>query len=253
VGEASAVCSTMESKYRYRGGARKCPMCGKEAIKKSKFPPRNQPNAQPGYYCFAKIGGCGAEFAADDKDIIGQSEAKTENPDIADQYNTVKQIAQKRAFLSAIKTATASSELFTIDVGDPENEGQQDHDDAHRPVEPRHEADAGDRRNAGRQAQSGEENQDDRPPGTTAAPQTPWQEMMEAFVKYMGIGAKDWKSINHMIKWFCQDLDAEKCYKNPDDAQRIVSAIRQKNCEELGMPLEDMPNAAGLLQTAGTP
>lgn len=161
VGEASAVCSTMESKYRYRGGARKCPMCGKEAIKKSKFPPRDQPQAQPGFYCYAKIGGCGANFTADDPDIINQSEAKTENPDIADQYNTVKQIAQKRAFLSAIKTATASSELFTIDVGDPENEGHGDDSppDDRRPHEPRREADASDRRNRGRQAVSGEGDQ----------------------------------------------------------------------------------------------
>lgn len=144
-GEASAVCSTMESKYRYRGGARKCPKCGKETIKKSKFPPRDAPKGtEPGFYCFAKIGGCGANFTADDTEITSQSEVKTENPDIADSYNTVQQIAQKRAYVAAIKTATASSELFTQDLEDAidpergeESHAHPPHDDAHRPAPPK--------------------------------------------------------------------------------------------------------------------
>src|SRR6185369_2943177 len=54
VGEASGVCTTMESKYRYRGGSRKCPKCGKSTIKKSKYPPRDEPGGQPGFYCHSK-------------------------------------------------------------------------------------------------------------------------------------------------------------------------------------------------------
>lgn len=121
VGEASGVCTTAESKYKWRGGARKCPSCGKSTIKKSKFPPRDAPDMPPGFYCHAKVGGCGAEFSHNDPEITSQSEVKTENPDIADSYNTVQQISQKRAFLAAIKTATASSELFTTEVADPDN------------------------------------------------------------------------------------------------------------------------------------
>lgn len=127
VGEASGVATTMEAKYRYRGGARKCPSCGKATIKKSKYPPRDAPNEAPGFYCYAKVGGCGLEFSANDPDITSQSEVKTENPDIADSYNTVQQISQKRAFLAAIKTATASSELFTTEVADPDNMPHDDH------------------------------------------------------------------------------------------------------------------------------
>lgn len=109
-GEASAVCSTMEAKYRYRGGAFACPECGQTAIIKGKA------EYGGGWVCFKKKGGCGAKFPDDQFDA--KDLGKVENPDIADTYNTVKQIAQKRAFISAIKTATASSELFTQDVED---------------------------------------------------------------------------------------------------------------------------------------
>lgn len=112
LGEANTICSTRESKYRYRGGSRKCPQCGKEAIKKSKYPPRDQPGGQPGFYCFGKIGGCGQNFAHDDPAIVSQSEQKQENPDLADSYNTVLRIAEKRAFLGAIRLVTGSSALF---------------------------------------------------------------------------------------------------------------------------------------------
>ena len=58
IAQGIGVCSTMESKYRYRGGSRKCPACGKAAIKVSKYPPRGAPRDTPqGFYCYAKIGG----------------------------------------------------------------------------------------------------------------------------------------------------------------------------------------------------
>jgi len=89
VGSGIGSCSTMEGKYRYRGGSRLCPQCQKATIKKSKYPPRNDPNGQPGFYCYGKIGGCGAEFAANDKSITSQSEERQENPDIYDCRNCV--------------------------------------------------------------------------------------------------------------------------------------------------------------------
>lgn len=115
-GEGVGVCSTMESKYRWRGGARLCPECGKGAIKRSKFPPKGQPNAQPGYYCYAKVGGCGANFDATDKRLTDQSEERQENPDIADQWNTVLKMAKKRSLVDATLTATAASDLFAQDL-----------------------------------------------------------------------------------------------------------------------------------------
>ena len=41
-----------------------------------------------------------------------------ENPDIADVYNTVLKMAKKRAFVDAVKSTTAASDIFTQDVED---------------------------------------------------------------------------------------------------------------------------------------
>ena len=102
--------STMESKYRYRGGKRKCPQCGAEAIIKGRE------EYGGGYICFGKKGGCGAKFADNDKDISGQEEVKSENPDIADVYNTVLKMACKRSRVDGCITGTACSDIFTQDL-----------------------------------------------------------------------------------------------------------------------------------------
>ncbi len=128
VGEASAVCSTMESKYRYRGGAILCPTCGKSAIIKGKA------EYGGGWLCFKRKGGCGAKFP--EMQFNDGMLTKIENPDIADSYNTVKQIAQKRAFISAVKTATATSELFTQDVEDGVVPGVEVQNDGTPPYHP---------------------------------------------------------------------------------------------------------------------
>ena len=104
--------STMESKHRYRGGKRKCPQCGAEAIIKGRE------EYGGGWICFAKKGGCGAKFADDAEEITKQAEGKTENPDIADQYNTVLKMACKRAKVDGCLSATACSDIFTQDIED---------------------------------------------------------------------------------------------------------------------------------------
>ena len=43
---------------------------------------------------------------------------KVENPDIADTWNTVLKMAKKRAFVDAVKSTTAASDIFTQDVED---------------------------------------------------------------------------------------------------------------------------------------
>lgn len=51
---------------------------------------------------------------------------REENPDIADQWNTVLKMAKKRAFVDAVKSTTAASDIFTQDVEDmPQFQGQQ--------------------------------------------------------------------------------------------------------------------------------
>ena len=118
IAEGVGLASTMESKFRYRNTGRKCPECGKETIKENKFD-------NGGFYCFAKIGGCGAKFGKDEPLIINQQVGKMENPDIADCYNTVLKISKKRAYVDATITATAASDIFTQDLeeltGEQEN------------------------------------------------------------------------------------------------------------------------------------
>ena len=109
-GEGVGVCSTMESKFRYRNAARVCPECEKETIIKGKK------EYGGGWICFTKKGGCGAKFGDEDQAIIGQSEGRVENPDLADLYNTVKKMGKKRAFVDAMLTATAASDIFTQDL-----------------------------------------------------------------------------------------------------------------------------------------
>jgi len=115
VGEGVGLCSTMESKYRWRKAERACPGCGAECIKRSKFA---EEGGEKGWYCYGKIGGCGEQFSASDDRIVGQETGRKENPDIADTYNTVLKMAKKRAFVDATLTATAASDIFTQDVED---------------------------------------------------------------------------------------------------------------------------------------
>lgn len=104
------LCTTMESRYRWRKGSHACPHCGESAIIKGKE------EYGGGWLCWKKKDGCGAkfgdaEFSLDDLKAI-------ENPDIADSYNTVLKMAKKRAHVDATLTATAASDIFTQDMED---------------------------------------------------------------------------------------------------------------------------------------
>lgn len=111
IGEGVGCCSTMESKYRWRKGERKCPNCSQPTVRKGK-------NQGDGWYCWAKIGGCGAKWNDGAKEIEGQEVGRVENPDIADSYNTVLKIAKKRAQVDATLTATGASDILTQDLED---------------------------------------------------------------------------------------------------------------------------------------
>ena len=115
VGQGVGCCSTMESKYRWRGGSRKCPKCGKEGtVIKGKA------QYGGGWLCWTKKGGCDEKWPDGAQEIEGQSIEKVENENPADCYNTVLKIAKKRAFVDATITATAASDIFTQDIGDDE-------------------------------------------------------------------------------------------------------------------------------------
>lgn len=105
-------CTSRESKYAYRNAARICPECGGSFIIKGKD------EYGGGWLCFKKKGGCGAKFEAGDQVIEGQAEGKSENPDLADTYNTVLKMACKRALVAAVLNGTAASDQFTQDMED---------------------------------------------------------------------------------------------------------------------------------------
>ena len=111
-GSGMGSCSTRESKYAYRHSARKCPHCGKEAIIKGKE------EYGGGWLCFKKKDGCGAKFADNDALITSQESGRVPNEDIADQYNTVLKMANKRSLVAAVLNATAASDIFTQDMED---------------------------------------------------------------------------------------------------------------------------------------
>lgn len=109
-GEGEASCSTLESKYRYRPG-----------------PVEDTGRAVPRTYWDTRgadpkkaqelLGGPG--FSAKKVDgvwkVVRKGEA-VENPNPADQWNTVKKMACKRAYVAAILSATAASDFFTQDL-----------------------------------------------------------------------------------------------------------------------------------------
>lgn len=48
----------------------------------------------------------------------GRERRRVENPDIADVWNTCLKMAKKRAFVDAVKSTTAASDVFTQDIED---------------------------------------------------------------------------------------------------------------------------------------
>ena len=124
IGTGEGLCTTRESRYAFRRAQRVCPNCGESQIKRSKYAPKEgdyegaSAEDEPGWYCWKKEGGCGMNFAADDKRITEQEEGKVPNPDLADTYNTVLKMADKRALIAADLNATAASDIFTQDAED---------------------------------------------------------------------------------------------------------------------------------------
>lgn len=119
VGEGIGSANSFEKKYRYRAAQKACPSCGCEGtIRRSKFADRDSRDGSKGWYCHDKAGGCGAQFKADDKAIVGQEGGQIDNPDPHDVENTLLKMAAKRAQVDAVLRYTATSGLFTQDIED---------------------------------------------------------------------------------------------------------------------------------------
>ena len=109
-------CNSKEPKYRYRKAGRSCPSCGAEdtIIKKKDF---GKGKFVPGWLCYVKKGGCGAEFNEDDPDIMSQETGRVENEDIFELVNTIDKQAQKRGMIAATLNL-GFGDIFTQDVED---------------------------------------------------------------------------------------------------------------------------------------
>jgi hypothetical protein len=115
-GQGVGLCSTMESKYRYRKDDRATGVS---------VPQTYWDNRQTSILRSALDQ---ADVDVPDDASIGTTKengswqisirTKSENPDIADVYNTVLKMAKKRAHVDAVLTATAASDIFTQDVED---------------------------------------------------------------------------------------------------------------------------------------
>jgi hypothetical protein len=110
VGQGLGLCSTLETKYRWRTSERICPECGNPAIIKGRA------EYGGGWVCFKKKGGCGAKWTDGDALIEDQTVGRCENPDLADTWNTVLKMSKKRALVDAVLTTTAASDVFTQDM-----------------------------------------------------------------------------------------------------------------------------------------
>jgi len=116
VGQGIGSCSSYESKYRYRQGNLVCPECQKETVFRSKQV--SERTGKKGFFCWAKKGGCGANFHSDEPKLINQDVGRKENPDLADLTNTCDKQAQKRSLVGAALITVGCSEYFTQDLDD---------------------------------------------------------------------------------------------------------------------------------------
>lgn len=111
MGGGVGSCSTMESKYRYRGG--------EKVPTDQKVPAEywNLRNAGKLEDAKALIGGHGYGVGKDNGQwVICEIGEKMEHDNPADFYNTCEKMAKKRALVDATLTVTAASDIFTQDI-----------------------------------------------------------------------------------------------------------------------------------------
>ncbi len=133
IGAGMGICSTMETKYRYRSDKASDVMTDIQVPKTywdRKKAGATGPDLQ--YILAQQVGEpgkYGTKKDANDQWVIvkrGESTGeKVENPDIADTYNTVIKMAKKRAYVDAVITCTAASDFFTQDIEETATDYQE--------------------------------------------------------------------------------------------------------------------------------
>lgn len=124
VGQGVGICSTRETKYRFRNEAKEVTWL-QEPVPHVYWNLRKKPDDLK-RWMQTVFGDRDLSNIGTKKNDAGQwffveyhgGEGKMENPNIADVFNTVIKIAKKRAFVDASITVTASNDLFTQDLED---------------------------------------------------------------------------------------------------------------------------------------
>ena len=111
VATANGSANIREPRYRWRDAKPQCPDCGFELRRQKR---RTGQEGESGWYCWAKIGGCGQEWPAETVKVVG----RIENPEPWELANTILKMAQKRALIAAALIATGGSGIWTQDVED---------------------------------------------------------------------------------------------------------------------------------------
>jgi len=113
VGEGEGSCTTMEGKFRFRGGEKESTG---QTVPKEYWNLKKDGKMSE---AIDLIGGPGYGVGKiDGKWEICSIGEKQEHDNPADYYNTCLKMAKKRAHVDAILTATAASDIFTQDVED---------------------------------------------------------------------------------------------------------------------------------------
>lgn len=119
VAMTSGSCNVWESRYRYRNAKATCPKCGREGLIRGK--PDGKLKGK--WWCPGREGGCNNTFepnqTKEDGSLLVEPPGKVENTDFYDLDETIIQISQKRSYVAAIRRATGTSGLFTIDDDSP--------------------------------------------------------------------------------------------------------------------------------------
>jgi hypothetical protein len=117
-GEGMGSANAREERYRRQALAKLCPQCKKATVFKSK-------DEGGGWFCWRKKDGCGRTFQGKEAAAIEGQTAQLNNDKIWDLHNTILKMANKRARVAAVLSATAASDIFTQDLEDLLDEGDE--------------------------------------------------------------------------------------------------------------------------------
>lgn len=120
VASAHGSANSKEPRYRWRDAKPTCPDCGFDLRRSKKLPGATE---EAGWYCWGKIGGCGAQWPKETVKAVG----RIENPEPYELVNTLLKMSEKRSLVAAALIATGGSGIWTMDIEDMPSVAGEDH------------------------------------------------------------------------------------------------------------------------------